>query len=390
MSQPESHVDLIVIGGGVLGTFHAYHALQRGMRVVLIERDARPREATVRNFGQVVPSGLDSQWQAFGRDSLRIYKAIQEQFDISVRQLGSVYMASDDEETALLEELHQINQQSDYPSEMLSASECARRYPNLRSDYCKAGLFFPEEISVGPSLMIHQLHSFLNSQENLTAHFGTCVCEIEEAGSSRVVVRTTDGRSFSADKVIVCSGSEFRILYPELFRTSDLTLVQLQMMRLAAQPNVRLDGNILTGLSIRRYESFAECPSWSEIKSREPSDSFERQWGIHILFKQEVDGAIILGDSHQYAPASAPEQLPFAAHTPVNAFMLDEAKRIANLSSWNVESTWCGRYCQTSDPAGIMRLSVGSNVHIVTGIGGKGMTSSAGYARHHIGEIWND
>ena len=28
--------DLIVVGGGILGTFHAYHALKKGLRVALI------------------------------------------------------------------------------------------------------------------------------------------------------------------------------------------------------------------------------------------------------------------------------------------------------------------------------------------------------------------
>jgi glycine/D-amino acid oxidase-like deaminating enzyme len=45
--------DLIVVGAGNLGTFHAYHALQMGKSVLMIEKDSEPMEATVRNFGQV-------------------------------------------------------------------------------------------------------------------------------------------------------------------------------------------------------------------------------------------------------------------------------------------------------------------------------------------------
>lgn len=63
-----NNYDLLVVGGGVLGTFHAYHALQRGLKVALIEKDARPQSATVRNFGQVVPSGMNQKWQNFGRE----------------------------------------------------------------------------------------------------------------------------------------------------------------------------------------------------------------------------------------------------------------------------------------------------------------------------------
>ncbi|WP_044251924.1 FAD-dependent oxidoreductase [Isosphaera pallida] len=38
-----------VIGGGVLGAFHAFHAAENRLRVVLIDRDRVPRGAPVHN-----------------------------------------------------------------------------------------------------------------------------------------------------------------------------------------------------------------------------------------------------------------------------------------------------------------------------------------------------
>src|SRR3712207_7440178 len=45
---------------------------------------------------------------------------------------------------------------------------------------------------------------------------------------------------------------------------------------------------------------------------------FRSKWGIHILFKQAVDGSIILGDSHQYADAAQAEDLDFGTDDYVN------------------------------------------------------------------------
>ena len=42
--------DVIVIGAGVLGTFHAYFAAQKGCTTLLIERNAFPNDASTRNF----------------------------------------------------------------------------------------------------------------------------------------------------------------------------------------------------------------------------------------------------------------------------------------------------------------------------------------------------
>ena len=153
--------DLVVVGGGVLGTFHAYHAMKKGLKVALLEKDAMPKGATVRNFGQVVPSGMNTKWQQYGRKSLKIYKKIHAKFDISVRQEGSIYVASNDEEVQLIEELKEINRANDYTSILFTKTECLRKYPGLNEQYVKAGLFFPEEITVEPRTMIGRVHKYL-------------------------------------------------------------------------------------------------------------------------------------------------------------------------------------------------------------------------------------
>lgn len=382
-------VDLLIVGGGVLGAFHGFHAQRRGLSVRLLERYSAPRGATVRNFGQVVPSGLDQRWQRFGRESLAVYDAIQSEFDLSVRRLGSIYIASDDDELTLLEELRAIDAANDYASELWTPQRCLARYPQLRPSYCRGALFYPEEISVNPRMMIHRLHRYLREQVGFNVHFQTCVGELTEVDGG-IEARTTDGDIFHAEKALVCSGHEFQLLFPAVFRNSDLTAVRLQMLRLKPQTGVQMPGNVLTGLSIRRYESFRQCPSWSEIKSREPEDSFSKKWGIHILFKQESDGGIILGDSHEYASVAGTDELQFDLRQNVNDYFVNEGRKIFDLPSWDIEAAWHGTYCQTNHPSGIFTKTIGRSIHVVTGIGGKGMTSSAGFSRHHLSEIFND
>lgn len=389
-NQSSVETDLLVIGGGILGAFYAYHASQRGLRVVLVERHAAPQGATVRNFGMVVPSGMDQAWQAYGRESLKIYKSIDRDCSLGVRQLGSIYLASDQEEMTLLEELHAVNNAADYPSQLWTTQQCRDRYPQLRRDYCWGGLFFPAELSVTPSLLIQRLHEYLNQQPGFESHFRTCVKELEPTGHGSVTAKTTAGHTIRVERVILCCGAEVQLLYPEVFQTSDIELVKLQMLRLTPQPEVRLPGNVLTGLTIRRYESFNECPSWATIKAREEQDSFARQYGIHLLFKQEPDGGIIVGDSHEYAPAGESGELSFALRGDINDYFLAAGRKIFDLPSWNVEASWCGVYCQTNHPSGIFTKEVEEGIHISTAIGGKGMTSSAGFAQHHLRSIYHD
>ena len=379
--------DLIVIGGGVLGTFHAYHALQKGLKVAIIEKDKLPVSATVRNFGQVVPSGMDTKWQNYGRESLRIYNDIQSQFDISIRKNGSVYLASNDEEVQLIEELSIINKNNGYESLLLTKEQCLEKYPGLRKDYAKAGLFFPEEVTVEPRIMINRLLEFLIKNKGL-AYFGNTKVVRCDSLLNEVVVLTANGEIHKTSKVILCCGSEFKTLYPDVFAKSDLEVTKLQMLQTKPQADYQLKGSILTGLSIRRYEAFYECPSFDGIKAKEASDSFEKEWGVHILFKQATDGSVIIGDSHEYADAANIDDLGFDLRMDVDEFMITEAKKIFNLPTYEIQNRWYGIYSQCKEND-IFEHTIENNIHIVTGIGGKGMTGSAGFSKENIKNIFN-
>ena len=377
--------DLIIIGGGVLGAFHAYHALLQGLTVQLFEKNNRPQGATVRNFGQVVPSGMNTQWQAYGRRSLEIYKQLQQQTDLTVRPFGSVYFASDDGEMTLLEELYAINQSNSYPSVLLTKAECLARYPHLQSDYCRGGLFFPEEISVESRNMIHRLLDYLVREQKLDYHPATLIQKVEKV-NGQCEVSDHSGKKYFAEKVIICSGDDFKSLFPEIFHESDLEISKLQMLQTVPQPALRIPGNILTGWSIRRYESFQECPSYATVRRQEDPAAYWKKWGIHILFKQNSDGSVIIGDSHEYADARQADEIGFDIYPEVNDYILSEARKIFHLEDWNIRRSWYGVYsqCKTSD---IFLKTVDRDIHIVTGIGGKGMTGSAGFSEANLAQI---
>ncbi|MGN7516139.1 MAG: TIGR03364 family FAD-dependent oxidoreductase [Allomuricauda sp.] len=383
----DNKYDAVIIGGGILGTFHAYHALKLGLKVCLVEKDAYPKGATTQNFGQVVPSGMNTKWQKFGRESLRIYKKIQSQSDISIRQNGTVYLASNEEEEQLLVELRAINSSNDYESEMLTQQECLKKYPGLRKDYVVAGLFFPQEVTVEPRVMIHKLQEYLGAQKGLDIKFDFPVISCESNGEW-VLVRNTKNEEVFAKKVIICNGADFKNLYPETFASSDLEVSKLQMLQTKPQENYKLKGSILTGWSIRRYEAFHECPSFARIKENEPKESLQKKWGVHILFKQAADGSVILGDSHQYADAAKIEDLGYDLDMDIDNFMIEEAKKIIDLPTYQIQKRWYGMYsqCKNSD---IFQKTIDDNIHIVTGIGGKGMTGSAGFSNKNIASIFN-
>ncbi len=380
-----SNYDLIVVGAGALGTFHAYFALQRGLRVLLLEKDARPMEATVRNFGQIITSGMaEGEWFDYARAGLATYQHIQAEYDISIRQNGSLYLASTPLEMQVLEEKHARYQTIGYPSRVLTAAQCRERLPAVQASYCVGGLLFEQEVTAEPDQLIHRLLAYLVARFQLDYRPATPVREVTagDAGASVVDAR---GQRYTAAQVLVCDGRDCKLLFPEIFAQSDLQLCKLQMLATYPLPQVALPGSVLTGLSLRRYAAFKACPSFAELLA-EPVEAELQRWGIHILFKQAVDGSIIIGDTHEYADLAAADDLDFNNADYLNQLMLNEARRIVALPDWRIQRTWNGFYTQSKSRE-IFQHSPDPRIHLVTGIGGKGMTSACGFAQHHVEQL---
>eukprot|EP01133_Synstelium_polycarpum_P011120 gene11120-12955_t len=379
--------DLIVVGGGILGTFHAYHALKLGKTVLLLEKDNYPVGATVRNFGQVVPSGMAHEWFGYGVRSLEIYKEIQKEYDISARNLGSIYIASDEQEQTLIQELHDHYNTLGYEQELLSKKQVLNKYTALKESYVKEALFFNREISVEPEVMIHKLQAYMQVKfKQFRLMYNSPVIDCFSSGGD-AEIRTARNEKFQAKKVIICNGYEFKLLFPDLFKNSGQEISKLQMMRTAPMKDIALEGNVLTGLTIRRYESFEEyCPSFKHIKHPEHYTEL-KNYGIHLLFKMAPDGSIIIGDSHEYAGVNHFDDLGFNLNSYINELMLREAERIVNFDVRKIASNWAGYYPQHPEKH-ILEYDLENCIHIRTCIGGKGMTASAGYAEMSIQKLF--
>lgn len=380
------HVDVICVGAGALGTFHAYFAAKKGKKVLLIERDFTPNEGTVRNFGQCVPSGQAYPlWRNRGLRTLETYKAIQAKTDISVRNNGTCYIASDEAEAQLLEEMFQRDQTHGYEAVLMNKEAVLEKYPSVKPDYVKAGLFYPQEVSLEPRLAIGKIIDFVQQEAGVIFKNHTTVIRCGRH-NGKAEVHTAAGETYTSDTLIICSGREFKILYPELFITSGLRVSKLQMMITQPMPDVALPGNILTGYSIRRYEGFHSLPSYPHLCAAPKDVEVQDTYGIHILFKQAADGSVIIGDSHEYASAGNTETLDFGTDVYINGLMLREAQKAMNLPHWNIRSYWNGYYATHAD--GAYEREAEPGIHIITGFGGKGMSTGAGYAQETIERLF--
>jgi FAD dependent oxidoreductase TIGR03364 len=370
--------DLVVVGAGVLGCFHAYFAARRGWRVLLLERGDWPGEASVRNFGTLVPSAMHpGEWHRRALESIALYGELAGLVPFAFSRCGTLYPATTPAELAVLEEFARLGPGQGYRCDLLDGSRVKAVIPAIEPSNVRAGLFFPDDARLEPRGLFRRLIPWMVRELGITYRPGSVAVEASPS-SGEAGVRTADGSAFCARHAVVCSGADLRTLFPERFRAAGLQCCKLLMLRTVPEGDRCLPATLASGLTLRRYPSFRLCPGWADLEA-EAVDPELTNRGIHILMVQDPDGSVVVGDSHQYSAGDLDDVLDVRTEE----LILREAGRLAVLRSWRIAERWHGVYSLPREGE-LFRGSIDGVVHLVTGIGGKGMTTGPAVAHETI------
>jgi FAD dependent oxidoreductase TIGR03364 len=370
--------DLIVVGAGVLGSFHAYFAALRGWRTLLLERGDWPGEASVRNFGTLVPSAMHpGEWHRRAVESVHIYKDLAPRVLFEFHPCGTLYPATTAGELAVLEEFAQLGPGQGFRCDLLDARRAAALEPALNTDHVRSALYFPDDARVEPRGLFRRLIPWM-SRELAVVYRPATVAVAAGLHAGMACVRTAAGEEFHARHAVICGGADLRTLFPERLAGAGLVCCKLLMLRTAPLAAIRLPVTLASGLTLRRYASFRLCPAWQKLQEEAVGPEVLRR-GIHILMVQDADGSVVIGDSHEYAPGDLDEILDVRTEE----LILAEAARLAREASGPIAARWQGVYALCPD-AELFRETIDGVVHLVTGIGGKGMTTGPAVARETI------
>jgi D-hydroxyproline dehydrogenase subunit beta len=284
------------------------------------------------------------------------------------RNTGSLHLAYHPDEAAVLQEFADIGPAAGYACEWLNFAETMKRSPAAVPDGLKCGLWSGTELTVDPRQILLCLPAFLK-ESGVDLHYGEMVRSIDLP-----VIETTRGK-YRAETAIVCTGVDFQTLYPDLFAGSGLTRCKLQMMRTAAQNSWELGASLAAGLTLRFYKAFRLCTTLEMLKARIAAEKPEYdRWAIHILVSQTADGAVTLGDSHEYG-----DSLDTFDKAEIDRLILNEAQSFLRLPSWTIAEHWHGVYALHPELP-FFAASPAPGVRIMNGVGGSGMTLSFGLA----------
>ncbi len=381
-TQPyQSKYDVIVIGSGVLGAFHACFSMQRGFKTLLIERNIVPQQASVRNFGLIIPSAMPAGiWHERALASCEIYSELADLLGVPLRRMGTQYLAHTEEEANFLREMARAQFDIRNPSEFFNAEQTVRSSCCLSPEFCKGSLYFPQDLQLDPGPFFRALINWFDSASDCDYLPKTTAISIDEHASySRI--KTADGRQFDARQVIVCSGADLQTLFPEIYAESNLHYCKLQMLKLANPENRTLGSAIASPIALTRYPAFLNA-QYSQGVSLVPPDQELRDRGIQIWFTQNQNNEFILGDSHEYSDEPPTEFLS----AEIESLIVNYARNMFVNLDFRVTDRWCGIYTEEKS-AGLFQHSPSERIHLVTGIGSKGMTAGPGLAKEHISQL---
>jgi FAD dependent oxidoreductase TIGR03364 len=369
----------IVVGAGILGMATARALAINGYKVKVIERSQFSIGASIRNFGMLWPIGQpDGQLYDRAIRSREIWKEYLNSSSISFNSCGSLHLAYSKEEWDVLEELSNIFLDSGRPVNLITPEQIGNRFDGINQTNLKGGLFSNDEVIIDPREGIRNLPHYLIQKFGIEFIWGTAISRVKPgsvfSGSTR----------FDADLIFICSGSDFEILYPEVFKQQEITKCKLQMMRFVSdKPNYKLGTSICGGLSLLHYKSFTASKALEILKAKLQNELPEHlKWGIHVMVSQNMQGELTVGDSHEYGL----DFDPFDKHF-INQLILDYLKNLINLEQWRLIESWNGIYPKMTNGKTDLHIEVENGVHIVNGIGGNGMTLSFGFAEEIINKI---
>jgi FAD dependent oxidoreductase TIGR03364 len=376
---PVSHApasDVLVVGAGIAGLAHAVAALERGLTVTIIDRDARAVGASIRNFGHAcvtAQTGELLELAMVAREKWLRYGRLADFFHV---ESGALAVARTAAESAVLDELAasrgggqvRLLTEAEVREQLGAPGGGHHSDPSIRG-----GAMLRDDVRVDPREAVGALAAWLAEQPGVAFHWRTSFL-----GAADGVVRTSRG-PFRAARTIVCVGHDLDLLYPVLADEHRVERCALQMARVSAPAGFRLTPAVLTGTSMLRYPAFTETDAAAALAIEMAAQHPELvDIAANVMFTQRPDGSLIVGDSHHYDRTPPPFLVESTTDT-----LLDAVTRVLGIELRVIER-WQGVYASSvRGPFLIAEPTPGVTVATVTS--GVGMTISFGLAEKTFG-----
>ena len=198
--------DVVIVGGGLMGSATAFFLRRRGQSVILLERDQIGQYASGVNFGNVRRQGRFLGQLALANRSWALWKRLPELIDDDLEFIPSGHMrvCYREDQIAELEAYAAAPEAEQLDLKIYRGAELRQRFSFLGPDV-KGGSYAPHDGHANPRLAAP---AFSRAARRLGAQIEerTEVAEVQKVGAD-FHITTTDGRQFQAAQLLITAGA---------------------------------------------------------------------------------------------------------------------------------------------------------------------------------------
>ena len=199
-------IDLVVIGGGIIGICTALYAARSGAKVVVLEKGLVAAEQSSRNWGWIRQQGRDPAEMPIMAEAQALWQSLARETneDIGLTQAGVTYLARSEAALAGYEAWLPHAVVNGVDSRLLSTDEIAALYPNL-TDQPFGALHTASDFRAEPWVAVPALAE-IAAREGVQIIEHCAVRCLDIANGKLVGVETEKGR-VQADRAVLAGGA---------------------------------------------------------------------------------------------------------------------------------------------------------------------------------------
>ncbi|MDP6165680.1 MAG: FAD-binding oxidoreductase [Gammaproteobacteria bacterium] len=203
---PES-VDVVIIGGGVVGIFSALYLSRLGKRVLVCEKGRVAGEQSSRNWGWIRQHGRDAAELPVTTQALKLWHEIDAETGgaCGVKTLGISYLASNQKELAKLHEWMAIAEQFGMDSHALSQQQVNKLFTQPTNGQWLGGTCTPSDAKAEPWQAVPAVAKLAHSEGVLIRE--NCAVRDLCIEAGQVTAVETERGEVKCTQVVLCGGA---------------------------------------------------------------------------------------------------------------------------------------------------------------------------------------
>lgn len=342
-------MQVVVIGGGIIGVASAYYLREKGARVTLLEKGTLGSGSTDRANGGIRAQFSSPVSAKLSKESIGVWESFEDEFetDIAYRQPGYMFLARNEETAAQLEKNVQKQNEVGVDSEFLNAEEAGELCPELHSENYVAASYLETDGIADPHLAL-QGFSKAADAAGVDIRTKTEATDIQQDSTGQVTGVKTADEVIEADYVVNAAGP-WAPDVAELVNI-DLPISPKRRQLMVAKPDTAVDGTV--------------------------PFTIDQDRGVH--FRPERNGAVVCGGHFdERDPAENPDGYSKQITLDWSAKVIEELSEVAGYFGPEtvIKEGWAGLYSMTPDHHPIIE-EVTPGFVVAAGFSGHGFMQS--------------